>query len=192
MTDGRRSITPAQRFGVWKAWRGRCFWCKEPVVFKNCQIDHALPLTAAEAVGGMENLREMYKLPSDFELDSFDNWIPACAGCNLFKQSRLIEASPASLLALSGARAWGHWAQTISEGIEKDARKAPLLAKLEQAITAGDITQIEIENFLAGLPTMMRRSAVLPDDVLLITPHWQVVVAGHDESIFTVALQGSP
>ena len=46
----RKPISDAQRFGVWKAWGGRCAWCRQPVLFKDCHIDHIIPVAAAATV----------------------------------------------------------------------------------------------------------------------------------------------
>jgi len=185
----KRTITNAQRFGVWKSWSGRCFWCKEPTVFKNCHIDHALPLRAAENEGGMATLRALYNLPSDFDLDSFSNWVPACPGCNQSKSDLLIDASPAVALILAQVRSKARLAEAIADGIERDSKKAPLIAKLAHAVTAGDITKEEIEQLLAGLPVLIRKAAELPEEVLLIAPGWKIVqrIDGRDLVIVRTA-----
>jgi len=172
-----RTITVSQRFGVWKAADGRCYWCREPIVFKNCHIDHILPLRAVELLGGMEAVRRRYSLPADFKLDSFENWIAACPGCNQSKGQTLIDPSPEFQLAFMGARAHGPVARAISETIDLDSRKAPLLAKLERAVSAGDIQRKDLEDFLSGLPELVRKGVALTQ-VLHIAPGWELIIEG--------------
>ena len=171
----RRTIAPEKRFGVWKAWSGKCFWCLEPVPFQNSHIDHALPIGAAEKVGGMDKLRELYSLPGDFELESFSNWVPACAGCNQAKANLSLVPSPMTTVTLVLVRSRAGYAKDIAVKIKNDIRKASLLAKLAVAITAGDITQVDIRQLLDGLPLDIQRGAAGPEEVLFIAPGWKVV-----------------
>jgi len=95
----RKQISPAARYGVWYAWAGCCFWCREPIVYQHCEIDHVIPLEAVSSIGA-EKLRTRFALPSDFEFDNFSNWVPAHAGCNRRKGKSVLDASPELLLHL--------------------------------------------------------------------------------------------
>jgi hypothetical protein len=167
-----RTITLSERFGVWKAWSGRCFWCREPVYFKDCHIDHLLPLSAA---GELADLITRYSLPSNFELDDYENWIPAHASCNQRKGDVLIDPSPAVALHFSAVRMNARVAKLIAETIDRDRRRALLLAKLEKAVSAGDITEADIQEILRGLPVVVKKAVEVPDNRIFLAPGWEIV-----------------
>jgi len=170
----RRKIEHAERFAVWKAWSGNCYWCREPILFKNCHIDHVLPLDAASKVGDTKALFGMYALPEDFDLDSFGNWVPACPSCNQRKSDLLIDSSPQFTLHLMQIRSKARLAQSIAEKIRADAGKANLLVKVATAVTAGDISKEDLEQLFADLPGLITKSAAPQSESLLVTPGWQI------------------
>lgn len=164
-----------ERFAVWKAWEGRCFWCWEPVPFKDVHKDHVLPLAAAKRHGGLEKLRELYALPPDFELDDFENWAPSCPSCNQRKGAIYPDPSPSFSVWRGIVVMNGRIARAIAEGIEAERGKAPLLAKIASAVEAGDLTKDEIQEFLRGLPEIIRKAMEIPEKLLQIAPGWLVV-----------------
>jgi hypothetical protein len=72
----------AERFGIFKVWNGRCAWCREPVYFKDCHKEHLIPQDAED---DLEKLIEKFGLSKDFEIESFENWVSSCPGCNTLK-----------------------------------------------------------------------------------------------------------
>lgn len=179
MTTGR-SITPAERFGVWKASYGRCWRCAEPIFFRDCQIDHALPLKAADRPGGVDELRRYYGLPPSFELDGFQNWVPSCQRCNLTKRDLLIDLSPATIVLLTQIRSRASLAEEIAAAIVRDAKKTPLLAKVASAVEVGDLTRNDIEQLLSGIP--------LSEERLKIAPNWEIAERIGGRSVMRIGL----
>lgn len=176
----QRKITPAQRFGVWKVWNGECFWCREPVLFADCHIDHVIPLAAVNSPSREVSVRQLYALDKDFDFDFFGNWVPAHSGCNQRKGFTLVNPAPAFTIHLDQVRTRSLLALRTAERIEQDGKKASLVAKISNAVIAGEITQEEIEQLFANLPVFVKKSAddmisFLEADLLLITPNWEVV-----------------
>jgi 5-methylcytosine-specific restriction endonuclease McrA len=178
----RRQSPSAARYGVWDAWDGRCYWCRKPVMFQDCEIDHVIPLAALSSVGA-EELRRRYGLPSDFDFDDFPNWVPTHPGCNGRKGQLLLDASPALLLHLAAVRSKAPTARAISEKIESDKRKASLLVRLATSIEAGTISKEEVEDFISDLPRIIRKAADLPEEHLFIAPNWEIIRSGDGRSV---------
>jgi hypothetical protein len=172
----RRSIPDNQRFGVWKAWAGKCFWCREPVKYPNCEIDHVIPLDAIRG-GKADAVRTQFGLLSAFDFDSFENWVPAHSGCNRRKSSIVLDPSPAFSLHLAEVKAKMPLVVATANAIAQDVRKGPLLARLKMAIDAGDITEAEIRELWAGLPVPVTKAGTLQHlqkERLQIAPGWEV------------------
>jgi hypothetical protein len=142
-----------------------------------------LPLDAERKAGGRNVLLDLFGLPVDFEVDGFENLVPACARCNRRKSDTLLAPSRAFLLALSAARVKATLAIRTAETMTKDADKAPLLAKVEAAVSAGDITKEEIQQLLEGLPVYIQKAADLPAEQLLIAPGWTIVQRRFDLAV---------
>lgn len=160
----RRLITACQRFGVYSAGDYRCFWCREPVKFHDCHIDHVIPASTSEHI---EALRSQYGLPSTFEIDGFENWVPSCPRCNLTKRAVGLASSPSVLFHLQIVREQlAPKAKTIAEAYERDREVAPLLAKLSTAIERGQIGRSEIEKIASKAPP--------PSEEIRISIEWGI------------------
>jgi 5-methylcytosine-specific restriction endonuclease McrA len=173
----RRPISRAARFAIWSEWDGACNWCRKPVRFADCEIDHLIPLDALEADNGPE-LAAQYALASDFDFDSFDNWVPTCPACNRRKGKVLLDGSPQLLLHLKVVRSKASNARKVAQRIQADQNKDKILGRLASAIEAGAVTEAEIEQFISDLPRIVRKAADLPDVRLYISPNWDVLRSG--------------
>jgi 5-methylcytosine-specific restriction endonuclease McrA len=183
----RRQIPRAARYGVWEAWDGCCYWCQEPISpFGDCEIDHVIPLEALRSVGA-EELRRRYALPSDFDFDDFPNWVPTHRRCNQRKRELLLDASPVLLLDLTVVRSKVTEARGISEKIQSDQRKTPILVRLATSIENGTLTKEEIEDFLSDLPRTIRKGLDLPEVHLFIAPNWEVIRSGDGRSVRVIS-----
>jgi hypothetical protein len=171
----RKPISDAARFGVWKAWAGKCAFCREPVLYKNCHIDHAIPLAACSAPEDRATIITDYSLPTNFDFDDFPNWICTCPGCNLLKSKTTFDASPIFLLMLAASRQKGRFAHAIALKIQEDHKKTALLVKVKNAVAKGDITESDIRSLFSGLPVIVRKSATVDEERLFLAPGWQVL-----------------
>ena len=158
-----RAITAVQRFGVYWAWNGRCFWCREPVKFAECHVDHVIPVSATDPI---ETLRRHYSLSPAFEIDGFENWVPSCQACNLLKRNMLLFASPATVMHLQAVQERAPKAKSIADDFERDRATVPLLVKLQEAVERGKISQVEIERIISKAP--------LPSETVRISEEWEV------------------
>jgi len=78
-----------QRMAIWLAHKKRCAHCDEPIMrFKDLEIDHALPESLLNNPDELEKIKVEYGLGSEFEINSYDNWVPSCIKCNQRKSNR--------------------------------------------------------------------------------------------------------
>jgi hypothetical protein len=182
----RKQIPTAARYGVWDAWGGRCYWCREPILFADCEIDHVIPLDALSSVEA-EEIRRRYGLPSDFGFDDFPNWVPTHRRCNQTKRELLLNPSPELLLHLAVLPMKAIEARAISDKIERDNRKTSVLARLATSIEAGTLSKQEVEDFLSDLPRTIRRAPDLPEEHLFIDPNWEIVRSGDGRSVRVIS-----
>ena len=83
-----------ERYAVWKSLGPNCRWCKEPVEFRDCHIDHIIPESLLEDRVLLYSVFEQYGLNLDFNINSFENWIPSHPSCNQSKNANVIDGTP--------------------------------------------------------------------------------------------------
>src|SRR5690348_17136401 len=78
MTKHRFSYV--ERYSLWKAYDGRCFYCEKPLDFPEMAIDHVVPEWLSEHPEKLGALRAKYKIDLNgpgFQINDFGNWVPA-------------------------------------------------------------------------------------------------------------------
>ena len=104
------NFSAEERFGVWHAFDGLCFWCGEPMPFQDTTVDHVLPESLHDDDAKLNSVKAMYGLSDDFQINSYVNWVPAHAKCNQRKSENLFSPSPAMLAILERvAKRAPHW-----------------------------------------------------------------------------------
>lgn len=75
--NGNNSVL---RLILYNLWKHRCYWCQRPKDFNEVQIDHILPKHAGAK--RLDELRTVYGLAEDFDIDDPQNLAPICSACN--------------------------------------------------------------------------------------------------------------
>lgn len=71
-----------QRFALWKASDRKCFWCGEPMVFREVTVDHIFPERLLNEPQELQRIAAEYGLGTEFAINDFCNWVPAHGRCN--------------------------------------------------------------------------------------------------------------
>jgi hypothetical protein len=83
----------AERYAVFATHLEKCWLCGLPLMLGAMQIDHIIPERLAGTAELDEVLRQM-SLPPDFNLNGFENWMPAHAACNALKSGDIFRLTP--------------------------------------------------------------------------------------------------
>lgn len=87
------NFTAAQRFAVYMTHGEKCYLCGKPIDLMTMEVDHLIP----ETLIGKPELAEILRVigrPATFELNSYENWLPACRQCNRTKSAIVFQVSP--------------------------------------------------------------------------------------------------
>lgn len=76
----RRKLTKSEREKVHAICGGRCAYCGAQIALKDMQVDHVIPM----------EFYEVYRAEG-LDLDTMDNYLPACRICNHYKSTLTIE-----------------------------------------------------------------------------------------------------
>jgi hypothetical protein len=179
-------FSAAERFGVWEAHDGMCFWCGEPLEFRHVTVDHVLPESLGNDPKKLTAILKSFALGADFKINDFPNWVPAHQSCNSKKNATVFSPSPVMVASLEYVSRRAPQAQSICEKVEKNRTKGKILALLEDAATEGLVTKPEIESlFLELHPPHVERPIVLR-----ISSHWTVVKQDGDIAYVTNGVVG--
>jgi len=83
----------AERYAIFTVHREKCWLCDEPLSLSEMEVDHIIP----EYLEGREDFGEIkvtLGLPDQFQLNSFENWMPAHSKCNRKKGSHIFKPTP--------------------------------------------------------------------------------------------------
>ena len=76
----RKTIPKAAREEVFHKYGGHCAYCGKVLDPKNWQLDHLIPVQ-----------REKWGKATEAEVENFNNFMPSCRRCNLYKRAHSLE-----------------------------------------------------------------------------------------------------
>ena len=161
-------FTPGEKYGVWEAHGRKCRWCSEPIVFKECEIDHIIPESLATQQATLSQVKIDLGLGADFQLNSFKNWVPICGNCNKQKSNKTFQATPLFLNVLADAAANEDRAMKIAARFNADGKYgSKIFALIQAGQKAGELTKefwdelkADVEDFYKGEPQPQKTEVV--------------------------------
>lgn len=195
----KHTFTLGEKFGVWSAFNGACFWCGTPIEFVHVTIDHVLPETLpVDPVKWQETLW-YFGLPNTFSVNSFENWVPAHGSCNSKKSARVFPVAPAMIAALDYVARRAPTARAACERVTREKDKAKVLTAIGDALEKGVLTRAEVEAMFVGLPDPLplhlaeasgNEARQEEKFVLHLSPEWSVVRVPHHGSSIAYVTDG--
>jgi hypothetical protein len=143
------AIDVFQRRAIWEAHGKRCAYCREPLLFKDLEVDHVIPRDAFTDPDKLQQIRLEQGLPDLFNPEGYENLSAACGACN---RRKLAEMLAPGRLAIELALA-SKYAIQIQDRVrllaEADQRDRVRLA-INSALASGQVTPEEIEQLAAN------------------------------------------
>lgn len=102
----------AERYAVYKTHGGKCYIGGEPIDMLTFEVDHVIPEALLDSPTKLADALTALGRPATFDLNSFENWLPACRPCNRSKSDTPWEPSLLVQLALQRAAAKADDART--------------------------------------------------------------------------------
>lgn len=132
-------FSAAQRFAVYTVHGSTCYLNGEPLYLKQMRIDHILPRSLRDDPERLSVVLKEYGLPDDFELDSFENWLPTCDPCNSAKYKEPFRATPIIQRYVDRARAKAAGTKALAEQIVTNQALSKALNIVEIAVDQGQL-----------------------------------------------------
>jgi len=160
-------FTDAERYAVFETHGARCYICTKPVTYADFQVDHVIPEALVDDQGKLKRALEDLGRSADFEINSFENWLPACGPCNNRKRDMVWQPSGIVQIHLQKAAAKASTAKAAAEEVVSDLKLARSLNTLGRALDAGELTPSVLNGLDAFVEryTLHRASDAEPDVV---------------------------
>jgi hypothetical protein len=172
-------FSPAERFAVYSVHGGTCYLNSEPLYVKTMRVDHVLPRSLKNDPERLSVILREYGLPADFELDSFENWLPTCDSCNSLKYKNPFRATPIIQRHIDRARAKAGEAKALARRVLTDQAISKALNTLEMAIDDGQLESATI----APLIELYESQRPPENGGLRLTPRYTVL---YDEGSYRI------
>ena len=88
-------FSTAERFGVWEAHDGMCFWCGEPLEYRHTTVDHVLPESLENDPKKLAAILKSFALALDFKINDFPNSV-SYTHLDVYKRQGLFRSCPPS------------------------------------------------------------------------------------------------
>lgn len=142
---GKYRFSDSEKYAIYEVLGPKCIWCKTPVSYKDCEIDHVIP--ESTITSDLNKIKLHYKLHVEFAINTFYNWAPIHTRCNRGKLAKTFDLAPFIGDIL-------HKIQKLVSKIEKKKKETDELfastqsiAIIEDAIKSNKVTR-EIVNEL--------------------------------------------
>jgi hypothetical protein len=191
----KKKFSISEKYAIWKVLGPNCRWCKTPVEYADCHIDHIIPERLLEDEEQMKKVFTQYGLDQTFEINSFENWIPVHPSCNLTKQGQVIEGAPIFLELLSTVKKNANRTKEICDKWENQNKTAKLTTVIEREAAKGSIDKTTVTRIFAGInddltPIMGLTGSTINNQVFYVpsSETWQV--KNSDNGFYTLTKDG--
>jgi len=176
MVLAKYSFTPFQRYAVYTVHGEKCYLCSKPIDLKTMEIDHIIPESLLDDPDKLNSVLVEFGLPMDFNLNSYQNWLPACRSCNNEKSNRVFKPAPIILARLQ------HTADKSGD-VAKLERETITKRKLSLAINtlerASELEEFSLETIGKIRPLielhLSNRTPDLVDKPIKLTPLYTIL-----------------
>jgi hypothetical protein len=141
----KHQFSSAERYAVFETHGARCYMCAKPVNYADFQVDHVIPESLEDKPDRLKKALDDLGRSADFQINSHENWLPACGPCNNKKRSTVWEPSGLVQLHLQKAAKKAGGARAAAEEIVSDLKLTRSLNTLGRALDAGGLAPSLLE-----------------------------------------------
>ncbi len=176
----------SERFAVWKTHGEKCFWCAEPLCLQETTVDHVLPETLLSKDDELSRIKLLFGLSDSFDINSYENWVPAHQHCNGAKRDTIFKASEVMLAILERVSAKAQNAVNHQERIENNRRVGEALTKVQVLYDENKIKKEDLIAIFSDNDTEEKKlSEKLEELILRVDPSWEIVSVSNEMATVT-------
>ncbi len=171
----KHAFTPAERYAVMITHGQQCYLCRTPIDMSTFHVDHIIPEHLLDTPDRLTEVLELLGRPSDFNINSFANWLPACGPCNVRKRGLVFEPSgiaQANLQMAASKAVEAEKAATRVVGRQELAKALNTLQRWPKTEPLPDEIEDQLLPLLVDFAQHVSRSGL--DAVIRVTPTYSV------------------
>lgn len=170
-------FSSAQRYAIFLVHGMKCYLCGVPLDLASMAVDHVVPERLLATPSLLNAAKSDLGLPASFDLNSFENWMPACDSCNTRKAALQFRPSLLLQVTLQHLAEKADKARRLSDEVVSTRRVSIALSDLERAQeSCGTFAGPIRVRLLALLGFATERSLVPRGQPLRLTPSFRLVV----------------
>ena len=163
----KRKFTYSERYAVWHCHGQRCWFCQEPLRLKETTIDHLIPESLLMDDDRRIEVFRQHGLPSDFNINGFENWMPCHSRCNQVKGNKTFEYVPANRMILQKLIKLAPKVEKTALEVPSSVTKEKLFGQVFAALEKNKLTQDDVKEVFTKLLEEPNPKPI-PDDVVLL------------------------
>lgn len=137
------------------------------------EVDHIIPEALVEKPDELQAALKAFGLPSEFNINSFANWLPACRPCNGTKRDLVFDTTPIIQVHLQRAIAKASAAKELAAETVSQRKIANALNVLERAQDDGKLDAETIQTL--GEFISQNRQPDREGKPILLTPLYEIL-----------------
>ena len=145
-------FTTEQRFAIWRVYGKKCFYCEQPLTFKEVTIDHIIPEFILDDAEKLQVIKNQYGLNTNFSINDYCNWVPAHFHCNRDKGTSIYPITPTLIMFLEKVQRKGEQAKEEEDRIKRNLKSGDMLGKLAIALKKGVVLKDDVMVVLSSIP----------------------------------------
>lgn len=157
------SFSQSERFAVFTTHGPKCYICGCPVDLQTMHVDHIIPEDLLNSKERFETVLRDFDLPKDFDVNSFENWLPSCAPCNSKKGAAVFRTTPLIQMQLDRAADKADRARELARGT---VGNATLSRSINTICRASEDTKLTIEHLRPLIESMKKHNPELFEGVV--------------------------
>lgn len=130
----KRKFSRIERYAIWATHGQRCWFCTQPLQFEHVTVDHFIPEWLLQDDEKRAQVLAEHGAPDNFNLDDFENWLPAHASCNRSKGKKPLKYTPISSRALEQLINKAPDARKLAADLAQDNEGQEIFSRLSSAL----------------------------------------------------------
>lgn len=169
------NFTAEQRQAVFTVHGEKCYINGELLTMSTVEVDHVVPESLADHPDEFARVRTALGLRDDFDVNSYENWMPACRRCNGLKGDLIWWPSLLVQVCLQRAATRADKAREIAARFRSDKSLANAVAVLQGVAERGELSD-DVKAALLPLAQALveERSEESAGDDVRVTPDFIV------------------
>lgn len=176
----KRAFSASERYAVFTVHGEHCYICREPVNMTGMHVDHVIPEALVSQPGRLRDVLQLLGRSATFDINGFENWMPACPRCNLLKADRVWDPSLLVQLALQIAAERAPEAKQVMLRIVNDRQESRALNGLMRA-AQGTHQEQQVVSLVDQIRSLLKasRQPSEADKPLRVSPLYEVLSEAH-------------